>query len=229
MNNCFIVTPTFNDWKSLNKLLLFIDKNIKGLKRKIRILIINDCSTEKNDLNIKNLKNINSIKILNLKKNVGSQKSIYIGLKYLKKYAIDSTIVVMDSDGEDDPLELKKLINLSIKNKNDIFFASRKKRQESLFFKFLNSIRLFITYILTGKYINFGNFSAYSSKHLKKIFLTNDMWFAYSSGILKNVGKIKLISIKKKKRYYGTSKVNFNFLFHHSIKIICVFKKEIFF
>ena len=178
MNNCFIVTPTFNDWKSLNKLLLSIDKNIKGLKRKIRILIINDCSTEKNDLNIKNLKNINSIKILNLKKNVGNQKSIYIGLKYLKKYAIDSTIVVMDSDGEDDPLELKKLIKLSIKNKNIIFVASRKKRQESLFLKFLNSIRLFITYILTGKYINFGNFSAYSSKHLKKIFSTNDMWFA---------------------------------------------------
>ena len=41
MNNFIILTPTFNDWRSLSKLLLEIDKNIRGLKGKFKVLIIN--------------------------------------------------------------------------------------------------------------------------------------------------------------------------------------------
>ena len=40
---------------------------------------------------------------------------------------------------------------------------------------------------------------------------------------------IKPLYVKKKKRYYGESKVGFIFLIEHSINIILVFKKEIFY
>ena len=228
MNNVFILTPTFNDSKSLNKLLFAINKRIIKKGTKFRVVIVNDCSSEKINLKIKSLHNINNIKILNLKKNVGSQKAIYIGLKHIETYKYKSIISILDSDGEDDPSKLKKLIDLAIMEKRIIFVASRSRRKENILLRTLNKLRLLITFILTGKNMNFGNFSAFSSENLKNIFSNSNLWLAYSGGILKNCKKIKLINIEKKKRYYGLSKVNLKFLLDHSIKIICIFREEIF-
>jgi len=228
MNNFFIVTPTFNDWKSLNKLLFYLNKNIKGIKGKFNIIVINDNSSEKIELDIKNLNNINNIKILNLKKNIGSQKAIYVGLKFIKKNKQKSIITVLDSDGEDDPFKLKKLISLAAKERGKIFVANRSGRCESIFLRSLNKLRLIITFFLTGRYMNFGNFSSFSSDNLKNIFSNNNLWMAYSSGIMKNCKKIVGVDIKKRRRFYGDSKVKFKFFLEHSIKIICVFRKEFF-
>ena len=225
MNNVFILTPTFNDSKSLNKLLFALNKRIIKKDTKFKVVIVNDCSSEKINLKIKSLHNINNIEILNLKKNVGSQKAIYIGLKHIETYKYKSIISILDSDGEDDPSKLKKLIDLAIMEKGIIFAASRSRRRESVLLRTLNKLRLLITFILTGKNMNFGNFSAFSSENLKNIFSNSNLWLAYSGGILKNCKKIKLINIGKKKRYYGLSKVNLKFLLDHSI---CIFRKEIF-
>ena len=228
MNNIFIITPTFNDSRSLNKLLFFLNKDINKKKAKFRVVIINDCSSEKISLKTKNFHNFKNIKILNLKKNVGSQKAIYIGLKYIKKYKYKSTIAILDSDGEDNPDKLKKLVDLAVKDRKVVFVANRSKRLENISLRILNNLRLLITFIITGKNMNFGNFSAFSSENLKNIFSNANLWLAYSGGVLKNCKKVKLVNIEKKKRYYGLSKVNLRFLLDHSIKIICVFKKEIF-
>ena len=114
MNNCIILTPTFNDWRSLSKLLLEIDKNIRSLKGNFKVLIINDASTIKPKLNLRNIKRLRKIRIITSKKNLGSQKSICLGLKYLKNKKTKAIITIIDSDGEDDPKYIKKLINLTI-------------------------------------------------------------------------------------------------------------------
>ena len=49
------------------------------------MLIINDNSSDKLKLELKNLKVFKNIKVLSLNKNLGSQISIAIGLSYLKK------------------------------------------------------------------------------------------------------------------------------------------------
>ena len=85
MNNFFIVTPTFNDWKSLNKLLFYLNKNIKGVKGKFNIIVVNDNSSEKRELDIKNLSYINNIKILNLKKKYWKSKSNLCRSKIFRK------------------------------------------------------------------------------------------------------------------------------------------------
>ena len=96
MSNFIILTPTFNDWRSLSKLLFEIDKNIIGLKGNFKVLIINDASTIKPKLNLRNIKRLRKIHIITNKKNLGSQKSICLGLKYLKskktKVAISHSI-----------------------------------------------------------------------------------------------------------------------------------------
>ena len=230
MKKIYIVLPTYNDWKSLEKVLEILNLRLKNLKKDIYILIINDCSKEKFK-KTKNFKNFKKIIVLNLKKNLGSQKAIYVGLKYLQKKITDYNnviISILDSDGEDNPKALKKLIQITERKKDFFIFASRKGRTENRFLKVLNNARLYITLILTGKFINFGNFSSFPSSLLKRITLNDDIFLAFSSGVAKNYSKLFLYNVKKNKRFYDTSKVNIKFLIIHSIKIISVFYKVVF-
>ena len=72
----------------------------------------------------------------------------------------------MDSDGEDDYSKIKILAK---KQKSEtVVFASRASRTENILLKLLNQIRIIITFILTGKYLNVGNYSAFNSSLLEK-------------------------------------------------------------
>tara|TARA_B100001059_G_scaffold211095_1_gene225187 strand:- start:3587 stop:4453 length:867 start_codon:yes stop_codon:yes gene_type:complete len=230
MKKVYIILPTYNDWKSLNKVLKILDISLKKQNKEIYIIVVNDGSSIKFKKTQK-FTNFKRITILNLKRNSGSQKAIYIGLKFIQnkiKNLDKSIISILDSDGEDDPRIVKKLINFLDKKKNFFIFVSRRNRTENMFLKFLNNLRLYLTWILTGKFINFGNFSLFPSTILKKIILKDDIYLAFSSGVVKNYKKIILYPADKNKRFYGTSKVNWNFLFLHSMKIISVFRNIVF-
>ena len=131
-----IIIPVYNDWKSLNKLLFKINRSLdkKGL---FRILIIDDFSTIKMSIKKDKLNKIKNIEVLRLNQNVGSQKAIAIGLHYLnlKKIRNFSYITVMDGDGEDNPLEIKRMTKLAKKYKNYVVVSCRKDRNENLIIK----------------------------------------------------------------------------------------------
>lgn len=228
MKKLTLILPLYNDWKSANLLLKRISLNLKKEKLSINVIIINDKSTEKIILDKKQFKNINKIEIFNLKQNVGSQVAIFLALKKIKKNNNNSTIVIMDSDGEDDPSKLKALIKKSQLSVNSVLFAKRIGRRETLVLRILNQIRLVLTYILTGKYLDIGNYSAFNSQNLKDILINNKISVAYCSGVIKNIKNINYYGIKKSKRYFGNSKVNIYFILKHSINLITVFYKEIF-
>ena len=232
MKKNYIILPFYNDWRSLKKVLANLDRSLKNEKSDNNIVIVNDCSlrTFKKD---KKYKSFKSFKVLDLKKNVGSQKAIFFGLKYLQKKIRnkkkDIIISVLDSDGEDNPFKLKQMINLASNKKGFFIFASRKARTEGIIFRFINQLRLIITYFLTGKFINVGNFSSFSSSILSQILSNDNLYLAYSSGVLKNYNKFYFLNIKKNKRYYDNSKVNLKFLIIHSLNILAVFYKNVLF
>ena len=220
-----IVIPVYDDWKSLNKLLYEINSNT-STKELVKILIINDFSKKKPQLNFKKLNKIKEIKILELAKNLGSQRAIAVALNYLKKVESSFYVTIMDSDGEDDPKHINKMIDLAKKNKNSVIVSCRKDREENLIIKICYKIHLILTFLLTVKWISYGNFSSFHSKNIKKILSDNSVWLAYSSAVMKNT-KIKKTYSKRLKRYFGKSKVSFPFLVTHSIKIIGVFYKRV--
>ncbi len=226
MKKIIIVLPLYNDWKSANKLLGNINK-IFLKKSNINIIIVDDYSSEKINIDIKKYLNIKKIHVLSLNQNVGSQKAIYSALKKIQNET-NAIIVVMDADGEDDPSKLRKLVIKAEKNEKGIVFAKRTKRTENVILRFLNIIRLIITFLLTGKFLNIGNFCAFSGKNLKALLSNRNITLAFSSGAIKNIKKNYFISIKKKNRYFGRSKVSFYFLIMHSINLISVFYKEVF-
>ena len=223
-----ILIPVYNDWKSLNKLIVEIDKNLKNYTSiQTEILIINDLSTEDFYIKKNNFSSIKKIKILNLKKNLGSQKSIAIGLNHSKKETGSFFITVMDGDGEDNPSEIKKMLDEATKHENFIVTSNRKKRRESILVVLLYRIHLIISFLFTFQWISFGNFTTFNSKHLPKLLSNNSSWYAHSSSVLKNC-EVKRIYAKREKRYFDKSKLNMLALMEHSLRVNAVFLPKIF-
>ena len=224
----FLLIPVFNDWKSVNKLITKLNASLRINKKiKNEILIINDNSSEKINLNLKRLKSISKIKIIYLKKNFGSQKAIAIGLSYLKSIKDDFFITVMDGDGEDGPTRVKTMLDVAKKNPNHIVVSNRKKREEAFLIIFLYKLHLIITFLFTFKWISFGNFSTFNKKNLRYLLSNNSSWYAHSSSVLKNC-KVKNLYFKREKRYYDKSKLGIFSLIEHSLRVNAVFYKNIF-
>ena len=224
-----IVIPVYNDWKSLNKLLLQLNKNLEKQKKiNHEILIINDNSSEKIKLKLKKLKILKNIKILSLNKNFGSQISIAIGLNYLKKIKGNFYITVMDADGEDNPRQVNRMLKEAINNQSLVITSNRKKRKEALIIVFLYKVHLLITFLFTMKWISFGNFSTFCSKNLKNLLSNNNSLYAHSSSVLKNCN-IKRLYAKREKRFFDKSKLGLIALADHSLRVNSVFYRNIIF
>lgn len=228
MKKIIILIPVYNDWRSLNLLLKKINFILNKNNLKTDVLIINDNSSAKNNLIKKKLSRIKKITFLNLKINVGSQKSINFGLNYINKKKENSIVTIIDSDGEDDPKEIVKMIKLAEANKNYVITSNRLARKENLIIRFLYKVHLILTFILTGKWISFGNFTTFNSLNIKKILQNGDSCQAHSAAVMKNCQILRIFA-KRKKRFFGQSKVSFAGLLFHSLKIITVFRKEVFY
>jgi hypothetical protein len=225
-NNLVILTPVFNDWASLKILI----NNIKklNLKKKIILLIVNDNSKKKSQIFFKKDKSIIKFIIVNLKENCGSQRAIAIGLNYIKIKKYNSPVIIIDSDGEDNPDLIKKILDYSKKYPNYIITVNRTFRTENFIIKIFYELNILLTILLTHKFIRFGNYSLIPKNILYKINITSDFWFSYPSAILKNCKNIKKIFAKKEMRYSGKSQMNYYQLIYHSLRIISAFKKKIF-
>ena len=218
-----IVLPVYNDWKSLNKLLSKLDNCLFKEKFIVNeILIINDNSSKEIILERK------KIKVIFLNQNLGSQKAIAIGLEYLKKFKENFFITIMDSDGEDDPDQVGKMLKNAIRNPNAVVTSNRKQREEPLIIISLYKLHLLITFLFTWKWISFGNFSTFHNSNLNRLLSNNSSWFAHSSSILKNC-KIKRLYSKREKRYFDKSKLGILSLIEHSLRVNAVFSLHIFF
>ena len=167
-----ILIPVYNDEKSLIKLLENIDDHLKiVLDFENEILVLDDKSTDRINLDNKKFKNLEKISILTVKENLGSQKIIAVGLNYLTKIKENFFITVMDSDGEDNPVEIEKMLELASKNVDHVITSNRKDRKESLLIKFLYKSHLLITFFFSLKWISFGNFTTFNSKILRRFCL----------------------------------------------------------
>ena len=145
MKKVIFLMPIYNDWESLLKLLDKINLEIQDIKKySFKCLIVNDFSSVKKP-NISKPKNFDSIKILNMKKNQGHARCNATGLKYINSNEEYDFVILMDSDGEDRPEEVKELIN-KIKIEQEIsVVAKRVKRSEGIMFQTLYQLHKLIT------------------------------------------------------------------------------------
>ena len=228
MKKIIILIPVFNDWESLTKLINEINENINNFKDiDFECIVINDAST-KSCPSLSKPNNIKSLQILNMKKNKGHARCNAFGIRYIFKNKEFDNLILMDGDGEDRPIEIKSLINKIINNPNISVVAKRIKRSEGIFFQFLYQVHKIITYIFTGKNINFGNYSCLTKQDVEKLHSKASLWSSYSGTVKKNLNKLSEINSIRGVRYFGPSQMSLFKLMVHSFSIIAVFKYSVF-
>ena len=224
-----ILIPVFNDFKSASKLIEEIDINISELKAEFSVIVVNDASTEEKILETKNLNNIKSLKLINMRNNKGHARCIAAGLKHISENEDFDYVIPMDGDGEDRPEEIRNFVEKIKDNPNNTIVGERVKRSESLVFKVCYFFHKIITFTFTGKFIKFGNYTCLTKKTVKKLIDDKATWSSFSGSLAKNeIDLIKSPSIRGP-RYFGPSKMSFLNLVKHSLAIIAVFKTGVIF
>ena len=224
-----ILIPVFNDFKSASKLIEEIDINISELKAAFSVIVVNDASTEEKILETKNLNNIKSLKLINMRNNKGHARCIAAGLKHISENEDFDYVIPMDGDGEDRPEEISNFVEKIKDNPNNTIVGERVKRSEGLIFKICYFLHKIITYTFTGKLIKFGNFTCLTKETVKKLINEKATWSSFSGSLAKTeINLIKSPSIRGS-RYFGPSKMSLSNLIIHSLSIIAVFKTGVIF
>ena len=220
-----ILIPVYNDWQSVSKLIDEINNLSVSSEFQISVIIVNDASNHDRQEENKNLENINSIKILNMKTNQGHARCIATGLKYINEKEDFDYVIPMDGDGEDRPEEIIEFLNKIKISNNEPIVAERVKRSENLIFKICYQVHKLITLTFTGKYIKFGNFTCLPKTTVRKLINEKSTWNSYSGSLKKVENNLLSIPSTRGTRYFGPSKMSFYNLIKHSLSIISVFRK----
>ena len=228
MRKIIILITAYNDWETPKKRIDEINENIKVFKNtSFKCLIVDDASTIETPDIAKPSKFI-SIKILNMRENRGHARCNAFGIRYVYLNNKFDNLILMDGDGEDRPIEIKSLVNSIINNPKKSVVAKRIQRSEGIFFQFLYQTHKLITYIFTGKKINFGNYSILIKEDVEKLHTKSSLWSSFSGTVKKNLQNLNEINSIRGLRYFGPSQMSFLKLLIHSFSIIAVFKYQVF-
>jgi hypothetical protein len=215
-----IVYPVYNDWEALNLLMTKTADIFEKKEVELSYLAVDDCSSipfvasDFCDFDLK---------VLHLISNQGHQRAIAIGLSYLADHNNADLVVVMDSDGEDQPEHILDLIEKSKSSPDKIIFAQRKKRTESFAFKLFYLVYKFIFKFLTGHVITFGNYSLIPASKIKKLANVSEIWNNYPGGVIRSKLPFDSVPLNRGVRLAGKSKMNFTSLILHGMSAISVF------
>ena len=224
-----IILPCYNEYGNLK---IIIPKLIALFKNKsFEILVIDDNSPDGTFIKLKKIyKKNKKIKCFIRKKNASLALSIKEGIKK----SSGKIIIVMDSDYNHRPIDLKKMLNIFEKDNTDMVCGSRflKGGFSSTFFRHSSSLiyNYFINFLINGK--NTDNLSGFFilKKKLIKKFL-NKVFYGYGEYYIrllyylnKQKIKIKEIPIKYGPRKYGESKSKLLTMFflytYYALKLI---------
>jgi polyisoprenyl-phosphate glycosyltransferase len=220
-----IVIPIYEDNDSAERLLSELKKLYS---EDIFIVAVDDGSvTNPFDIECLNKLSIEGV-VIQLKKNVGHQMAIAIGLQYVSnEIERAEKIVVMDADGEDKPQHVKELIDACNADDVDIAVGSRRDRSEARKFIFFYNIYKIIFKVLTGKSIAFGNFMCIKSNALKRIVVMPELWIHLAASVLASKLRISSCHLDRGNRYFGQSKLNFVSFALHGFRALMVYSEEV--
>ena len=224
-----ILIPVFNDWQSVSNLIDEINNLSIDPKFEVSIIIVNDASNHDREEHEKELENIHSIKILNMKINQGHARCIATGLKYIYEKEDFDYVIPMDGDGEDRPEEILEFIKSIESSNGKPIIGQRIKRSEGLLFKFCYQSHKLITLTFTGKSIKFGNFTCLPKLTVSRMINEKATWNSFSGSLVKLEKELLSVPSIRGPRYFGPSKMSYLNLLKHSLSIISVFKKTVLF
>jgi glycosyltransferase involved in cell wall biosynthesis len=220
-----VVTPVYEEVEAASRLFKEL---AAALGKHVYVVAVEDGSVRQPaDPKIIVEAGLNGV-LIKLKRNVGHQRAIAIGLNYVSDQLADAErVVVMDSDGEDVPMSIKELLKPLASEDIDVVVAQRRYRFETIFFKTFYLIYRIVFHLLTGQKINFGNFMVLKPHALKRLVAMQELWIHLAGSVLTSKLRITYCPLDRGPRYAGQSKMNFVGLALHGFKGLMVFAENV--
>lgn len=166
--------------------------------------------------------------VLRLRRNVGHQRAIAIGLGYAAEHMRpEQYVVVMDSDGEDLPASIATLLAALESPDADVVVARRKSRVETFRFKAFYAFYKRLFGLMTGRSIGFGNFMALKSHAVRRLVAMHELGIHVAAAVLASRLRTASCALDRGPRYAGQSKMNFVGLALHGFKALMVFAEDV--
>ena len=220
-----VLTPYYEDREAIRR--LFTDLHHEFGKQ-VHLVVIDDGSVHEPLDPHWLLQSQLSGEVVYLKRNLGHQRAIAVGINYVAQHHPDQIVVVMDSDGEDRPASIQELLTqLEVSPQRDVVVATRKSRVESWRFQFFYFWYKYFFELATGRHINFGNFMALRPAAVARLAAMQELWIHFAGTVLLSKLRISECPIARGARYAGKSKMNFVGLVLHGFKGLMVFAEDV--
>lgn len=220
-----IISPVYNESDNIE---IFINKVFQVMgesSRKWELIIIDDGSTDgSRDILKKLSKEKPELRALLLSKNFGQTSAIQAGFDKAKgKY-----FVTLDSDLQNDPKDIPRVLNKLIDEELDLVVGWRKNRKDNFFLRnFPSMIANTLIGIITGVRLNdYGcSLKAYNASILKEVRLYGEMHRFIPAWMATKIPpeKIKQIEVEHHPRVAGISKYGISRTFRVFVDLISVY------
>jgi hypothetical protein len=221
-----VLIPVYNDWDSATILLRDLDRQLALHGRRASVILVDDGSSEPVTDELRTLQKtaLTDVAILSLRRNLGHQRAIAVGLSYIEAKVDCRAVIVMDGDGEDAPADVPRLLDAFESNGGDrIVFAARLRRSEGLTFRLFYALYRWLHFGLTGIRVRVGNFSVLPFSSVRRLVVMSDLWNHYTAAVHKAGLPYVTVGTKRMPRLAGRSKMNFVSLVIHGLSAMSVF------
>jgi polyisoprenyl-phosphate glycosyltransferase len=220
-----ICIPVFNDWESATLLIGRLDDVATRLDLPVSVLLIDDGSSQPCDCRLPHtFAALRSVEVLQLRRNLGHQRAIALGLAFVHAKHPCQYVVVMDADGEDVPDDIPAMLDHCRQaGSQKIVFAKRAKRSEGWLFCAGYAAYRIVHFMLTGRKVEVGNFSVIPFPMLERLVAISELWNHYAAAVVHSRMPTDMIPLARGRRLAGRSKMNLVSLITHGMSAISVY------
>ncbi len=223
-----VLLPVYEDWTPALQLIRELDSVLWERGITAAVVLVNDGSGESLEQIGLELTALREIHLLNLRRNLGHQAAIAVGLAAISQTWPEQAVAIMDADGQDKVSDLVRLFDESNRlSGGRVVFAARGRRSEGPVFQILYRLYRLLFRALTGASPRLGNFCVLSPRLVQQAVGISEIWSSLPWGILK--AKLPFASIKcdRAARYSGDSKMPLISLFEHGLTALSVFSERV--
>ena len=230
-----IVLPVHDDWEACALVLGKIAAVLDEMGRRAGILIIDDGSNRAlpPDFPGPGAANstfgaIDTVEVMRLRRNLGNQRAICVALAYLAAERPGVNALLMDSDGEDDPAEIPRLLGrFDAEGGRSLVFGERTKRSEGGLFRLGYLVYRALFRVLVGVRVRFGNFSVLGPAHVQTLSAVPDLWNHYAAAVVSSGLPFVTEPTSRAPRLAGDSQMNLVSLTVHGLSALAAFSDRI--
>ena len=224
----WVVSPMLHDTESFLRLRTetLAECGRANIAGAIRFLVIDDSAGT--DADVVQLDGFPDVDVLTPPFNLGHQRAIVFGLRDLvPRLDGDELVVTMDSDGEDQPADVPRLIAALESSRSPLVLAERTKRKEPLRFRVMYLFFRVLFRVLTGTRVKSGNFAVQSAHSLAASIDHPSFDLCYSSTLLALRRPTTMVPCARGNRFAGRSRMSSYALIAHGVRMLLPFSERI--